>query len=84
MCYLANEVTMEEIFMVFAVLFGLLIVSFVFFAVAKNKRDADNNSKPIQSVKPGLLISNNCHRIRFCPYRRCGCFLNLKMEIEYS
>ena len=55
MCYLANEVTMEEIFMVFAVLFGLLIVSFVFFAVAKNKRDADNNSKPIQSGKARLV-----------------------------
>ena len=55
MSYLSSEVTMEEIFMVFAVLFGLMIISFIVLIVTKNKRDAENNSHPIQTSRAKLV-----------------------------
>lgn len=55
MIYLANRISMEEIFMMFAVLFGLMAISFIALFIVRRKRDVEDKSHPIQRGRAKLV-----------------------------
>lgn len=49
------DISMEDLFMFYAILIGILVIMWIFVAAVKKKQDAENRAQPVRKKKAKII-----------------------------